>query len=100
MFDRRLGQLRRSRNFPPASPGIEHEVWRRIRQQDAGGAAPFRGERLRGGILLALLIGVLLPWNFRAALSGVDRRVFDARLFSLEAPVLPSTQLRNGSQRE
>lgn len=97
-------QLHRLRRSPPAAPdGIEGEVWRRIRNATRETRTPFPfldAGLFRSGLALAASLGFLLPWSFVSP-SGSPTGLagFDQRVFSIEAPGLPSARLAKDGAR-
>ncbi len=97
LLDRQLRRLA-ERRPTAASGGIEAEVWRRIRAQTTLALARpiYLSAKLFGGSLtLAAGMGLLLAITFRdmSADASIDGLVLDRRLFSIDAPALPSTRL-------
>lgn len=99
-FDHQLRQLRRSSRSLSAPGGVEAEVWRRIRLQEQAAGMDFlhlSAGLFRSSLLLAAILGFFIPWGIRG-LSERESKAseFDSRLFSVHAPVLPSTRLGAG----
>lgn len=103
-LDHQLRQIRRATGSLSAPEGVESAVWSRIRLQESAGGVDLLhlpAGIFRSSVLLAAGLGFLLPWGL-TALSHREAQSggFDSRLFSVHAPVLPSTRLRGDPASE